>query len=317
MRVLLLVFILAVTGSVFAQTDGTSAEQSNREALELYKKRDLKKAALAAAAALESAKKAFGSADRRTAVIATNLGLILAENKRHSESAIAFGEALAIYERLPGLKANELVDASKNLGDAQYSDDNDAGEGTFIRALESLKTKFPTDAESGIRANINLGRYYALKKRYGPASERFLTAYETAFNSFGGSSKQIETVENAFACHARSKQPPKDSYKFYEDGVKKITGTDAEPSEIVNGKAKVLPKPRYPVAAREKGLGGRVVVRVKINEKGDVIAATAICGIPEFFAAVEEVSGDAKFGVTLKNGKPVKVDGFIFYNFLP
>ena len=40
---------------------------------------------------------------------------------------------------------------------------------------------------------------------------------------------------------------------------------------ILNGRAVALPKPEYPDAARERNLAGMVVVKVEVDESGNVI----------------------------------------------
>jgi protein TonB len=54
-----------------------------------------------------------------------------------------------------------------------------------------------------------------------------------------------------------------------------------------------------------------------IDEKGNVLSATAISGHPLLRAAAVEAARGAKFSPTLLSGQPVKVSGVISYNFTP
>jgi len=57
---------------------------------------------------------------------------------------------------------------------------------------------------------------------------------------------------------------------------------------VVNGKAKYLAKPEYPVAARSKQVSGAVSVEVLIDERGKVLSSGAISGPGLLQAAARE-----------------------------
>ena len=84
---------------------------------------------------------------------------------------------------------------------------------------------------------------------------------------------------------------------------------------VLNGKALYLPQPEYPAAAKAAGTAGTVVVRITIDEQGNVISATAVSGPP----ALQQVSINAallaRFSATLLVGEPVQVVGIVTYNF--
>ena len=86
---------------------------------------------------------------------------------------------------------------------------------------------------------------------------------------------------------------------------------------ILNGKANSLPKPPYPEIANSVRVSGVVVVRVIIDESGNVSSATAISGHPLLRAGSVEAARNAKFSPTRLNGQPVKVSGMLVYNFVP
>lgn len=86
---------------------------------------------------------------------------------------------------------------------------------------------------------------------------------------------------------------------------------------VLNGRAAVLPKPAYPSTARAARAFGQVSVRVMIDERGSVIAATAVGGNPLLQAAAVKAARQAKFTPTKLSGKPIKVVGAIVYSFNP
>ena len=86
---------------------------------------------------------------------------------------------------------------------------------------------------------------------------------------------------------------------------------------VVNGKATNLVQPAYPPAARAVRASGAVNVQVTIDEKGNVVAASAVSGHPLLRASAVQAARSSKFSPTMLSGKPVRVTGVIVYNFVP
>ncbi|HEY8561061.1 MAG TPA: TonB family protein [Pyrinomonadaceae bacterium] len=86
---------------------------------------------------------------------------------------------------------------------------------------------------------------------------------------------------------------------------------------VINGKAAVLAKPNYPAAARAMGVTGAVNVQVLIDEKGNVVSATAASGHPLLRSVSEAAAKQSKFTPTFLSNQPVKVTGVIIYQFKP
>ncbi len=86
---------------------------------------------------------------------------------------------------------------------------------------------------------------------------------------------------------------------------------------VVNGKAVNLVKPPYPAAARAVQASGAVNVQVTIDERGNVISASAVSGHPLLRASAVQAARASKFSPTQLSGQPVKVTGVIVYNFVP
>jgi periplasmic protein TonB len=85
---------------------------------------------------------------------------------------------------------------------------------------------------------------------------------------------------------------------------------------VVNGKATNLVKPTYPLPAKAVRASGAVNVQVLIDEKGNVVSATAVFGHPLLRQAAEQAAKLSKFTPTLLSKVPVKVTGVIVYNFV-
>lgn len=84
---------------------------------------------------------------------------------------------------------------------------------------------------------------------------------------------------------------------------------------VINSRATHLPKPSYSAAAIAVNAGGTVQVQVLIDEKGNVVSATAVRGHPLLQASAVAAARGAKFTPTLLSNVPVKVSGIISYNF--
>jgi TonB family protein len=82
----------------------------------------------------------------------------------------------------------------------------------------------------------------------------------------------------------------------------------------LNAKAIELPDPKLPDGAPK--LGGKVRVRVVVDETGKVISAEIEDGRIELRRASIEAARLARFAPTIVDGKPVKVTGIISYLFV-
>lgn len=102
--------------------------------------------------------------------------------------------------------------------------------------------------------------------------------------------------------------PPRSACSAYRDAQVVQGG-------ILSGKAVSKPAPLYPSEARAEGVRGTVVVKVLVDEGGGVESAQAESGPFKLREAAEEAARQARFAPTQLSGKPVKVSGFITYNF--
>jgi len=75
------------------------------------------------------------------------------------------------------------------------------------------------------------------------------------------------------------------------------------------------PKPSYPLEAANKGVQGKVWIHLLISETGDVESADIISGDPDLARAVQEAMKKWKFKPYIRNGKPVKVNTKMPFDF--
>lgn len=143
---------------------------------------------------------------------------------------------------------------------------------------------------------------------FGSGNERSGNDFEAAEIGIGGKPAQPEIVE---------KVPPPPALL-----VKKKSAEEAAPKSktpislgVVNGKAKSLPVPIYPAAAKAINAFGNVDVQVLIDESGAVVSAKAVSGHPLLRDAAERAARGARFSPTTLSKQPVKVTGVIVYKF--
>jgi TonB family protein len=75
------------------------------------------------------------------------------------------------------------------------------------------------------------------------------------------------------------------------------------------------PKPSYPREAANKGVQGKVWIQLLISETGDVESADVISGDPDLARAVREAMKKWKFKPYIRNGKAVKVNTKMPFDF--
>lgn len=85
---------------------------------------------------------------------------------------------------------------------------------------------------------------------------------------------------------------------------------------VINGKALDKPQPVYPQIARAAHAQGIVTVAILVDESGKVISAQATGGHPMLRPSAVAAAYRARFTPTLLSQQPVKVSGFITYNFV-
>ena len=85
---------------------------------------------------------------------------------------------------------------------------------------------------------------------------------------------------------------------------------------VITGEAISLPRPAYPLLAKQMRVQGTVAVQVLIDESGRVISAKALSGNPSLLHAAQKAALEARFKPTRLSDQPVKVSGVITYNFV-
>ena len=86
---------------------------------------------------------------------------------------------------------------------------------------------------------------------------------------------------------------------------------------MLNGLALKLPFPGYPIEAARKNIGGKVTIKVFVDEKGSVYHAIPMDGPSLLRKAGLRSARGAKFPPFMKDDKPIKCSGNLIYTFNP
>jgi TonB family protein len=311
MKKLIFIIILATVCSVQAQTgDKENLKQINEKVISSYQKQLLDDALKFARQAVELSNKIYGAENQETAPAYTNLGIIYRELKKFKESIENLQKSAAIYQKLPNTDAKELIEVYETLALSQRMGGQKVeAETSYLKAIETAENKLGKESKELLSPMLNLANLYARDKNSEKDSELYLKSYALAIKLFGEDSKQTESVNiyrayysqnNLFSNDEKSKERKK---KYSE-----IRGYEF-------GDAVNLPKPPYPRDGMTLRKQGKIVVKVWIDESGNVKDAKAVFGEMFFSQAAEEAAKKAKFKATIRNGKPRAVINFITYEF--
>jgi tetratricopeptide (TPR) repeat protein len=159
------------------------------------------------------------------------------------------------------------------------------------------------------------------------AYQRYLTVFEKSIDAYG---PELIAVLNRYVClllDDGGKAAQRDTALEIQKRLFRIeNGFDFDESDnlpvkrlatggLLINKRRKSASPHFPRDIMNSRLSGLMIVKVKVDELGNVISARRVCGYPGFAQAAEEASLKAKYAPTLVSGKPVKVAGLAIYEF--
>ena len=267
--------------------------------------------------ALEIREKLLPRVDPRISSSLTNLGEIYLARKDYKPAKETFQRLLQIQEEVFGPEDVNLAFTLDRLALLHFAARNAREtEAAYKRALALREKSLGPDDPQVAQSWFNLGEYYRFERRLEPAME----SYRRALNIYGrlGESQNadFERASEGFECLAYD-HDKSELFKELKDIRKQFAGPNApEPGTILNGRALSLPKPEFSRTPAERGRAVEVVVKVEIDETGNVISAVDMCKrSPYLSAAAVAAARKARFSPTLLRGQPVKVKGIIRYSF--
>lgn len=346
MRRIVLAFICAsvFTALGVVPTDATQGvslteiEKLNQQVVALYREDKFNEALPLARRAVDLVEKSAGGANASSHVAAyANLGAIYLSKREGSNAAKAYRRAIELYAA-QNSEDERLASYYMSLGTAQIFD-RSIGEAvaSHERAL-ALYERQPKKNQARIGTVLfRLGELVQAQNREAQARDYYGRALKILEAASAPPSKDERQLLESYECSIIKLKPSAagtneislsarlDRLLAAEQGdyplpplIRKEPQTDEPGGGVLNGKATKRIIPPYPMQARAGRLAGAILVRVVIDEGGNVVEARAICG---GHAVLQQASVEAargwKFSPTLLSGKPVKVTGVIIFKFTP
>lgn len=330
--ILFAIFFLA-NYFVCAQTSNAETAkltQINKQVAAKYKEGDFDEAAKFAQEAIDLSSKIFGAESSETAAAYANIGEIFLNEKQYEKAAANFQKSLAIYQLSFKQYSNEISSNLERMGLAFTLDGKTKQGGeALLQALKNAENTFGQDSRKLLPYLKSLSEFYIYTRKKDEAEQVFVRRYLIASKNQQPNEQELQIIEDDFECftfqtfsvaEAAEKQDAFNratlAVREAKPKVKSNEGIKAINGGILNGKARSLKIPNYPLNARSRKAEGTIPVRVTLDEQGNIVSAKAVCGDAELAAASEEAAKNAKFSPTVLDGKPVRVIGILIYKFM-
>ena len=310
----------AVQQSTASQSvDVAEANRLNAMVVKLYGERRYDEALPVAKRALELFEKAFGKDDSTVVSAVLNLAEVQYARTKYYESKDLFERALESYERKFGPDDLRVAKVLARLALNNYSLRRPHETEKLYRQALAIKEKvLGPDHREVAQSIYELAEYYQFEGDYEKAEPLYQRLLEIRSESSADGAK-LEGIFDRYACLLRKQNREAEADQMEargSAGIQPDLNAQLISGGVVNGKAIKLVQPPYPEEARAERSSGKVKVRILINENGDVLRACAIEGPKPLRKASESAAARSKFSPTTLEGKPVRVQGFIIYNFI-
>jgi TonB family protein len=292
----------------------------NDAAVKLFNSGKYDEALSAVRRALQIRERLLPRNDPRISSSLHNLGEIYLARKDYKAAKEVYIRLLQIQEELFGPDDVNLAYTLDRLAPVYFVAGNDREtELTYKRALALREKALGPENVQVAHSLVALGEFYRLRKKLEPALEHYWRALKLYGKLTGLTSREFERAREGIACLSYDHHKP-ELFEELTEIQQQLSGRDVADSSkgitVLNGRALSLPKPEYPGAAAARRLMGVVVVKVEIDEAGNVISARDMCQGPPFLSEASVAAArKARFTPTMLDGQPIKVTGVIQYNF--
>jgi DNA-binding SARP family transcriptional activator len=325
---LAIVLILLPLISSQSQTETTSKSPLDKpevaeaaklavEAAQLYKQGKYKEALPIAKRCLQIRERAFTPADEALRTALNNLAEVYLALGKYGDAEPLFQRLIKSYEEFAPADAR-LVRALQRMGLIKFvAGEHDKTERLYRRALEITEKAYAPDDPKVASAASYLAEYYQAVGNFKKAEPLYQRIFAiTEKHTPTGDSEDFRQARDRYACLLHKIGREEQAREVEDRGPLAGTGSTPVMGSVINGRAISIPKPPYPDEARAARVSGTVVVRVVIDEKGNVIRACAMQGPSLLMHTSEAAAFNAVFTPTKLSGQPVKVTGIINYNFV-
>jgi TonB family protein len=324
--IILLTALFVASASAQSQDDALKeASQLSQQVVRLYNAGKYVEALPAAKRAVEIREKTLGKEDPLVADALSNLGAVMMALRKYPDAESAFQRALSIYEKAYGVASVKLCDTLNEFGWASYGAGNTSkSQEMFKRSLRIRENALgPDHADVALSLNT-LARFYYKNGDNGKALDHYKRAIAVKEKSLGPNHASLVDPLEECACILRinNKDMEASPLEARAATIRNATGNGVkwiyagiDPGPVIQGEAIHRETPQYPPYARGRRMTGKVIVEITIDETGKVENARLRCGADAFAQVSVEAARKWRFKPTSISGVPVRVVGWITFNF--
>jgi len=259
------------------------------------------------------------SPELKEATDLTNAAVKLFQEQKFEDALKKVKRAVEISEKLLPRTDPRVAESLGHAGNLYLvTRDYDNARKIFERLLAIQEEQLGPEHIQVADTLYAMGQSYRLRRNYDLAR----TAYKRSLMIYGKESgiksPAFERASLGMKC-LEFETKNSDINKELEAIQKQFTtpGDSLQSLAILNGKALSLPRPEYPMGVTGPRAAGTIFVLVEVDEQGNVSSVRDVCqGPPDLTAATMKAVRKARFSPTLVSGQPVKVTGFVQYNFV-
>ena len=317
---LFLTSLLFVAQSSQDSPELREATELTSSLVKLYKEQKFDQALPLAKRALEIRERLLPPGDQQISSSLSNLAEVYIAKRNYSEARKSLLRLLENDERR--LRPDDIglaLTLDRVALMYRRQGDQDKAEEAYKRAISIKEKALGTDNADLAHSLVGLAETHRDRKNFDQAAPIYKRAL-LIYGKHSGNDLDFERTSEAYTClcyESGQTERIKDLKEIWKQFAPPDAPEEPAAGTILNGKALMLAKPDYPPQARASRVSGVVVVKVKIDETGRVIAAHDMCvGPPYISESSVRAAYQSRFSPTKLSGMPIQVEGIIHYRFV-
>jgi len=301
-----------------ASPELAEALRLSAKAVDLYNQKRYDEALTFAKQALELREKALGPDHELIATSLNNIAGIYRSKHLYADAEALYKRSLKILEKRFGVESKYLTETLEHLAWMRFVQHNNGdAEKLFLRALAIKEKQLGPEQLETAQTLSAFGTFYERINKLDKAAGYFKRSLTIREKLLGPNHLDLLEALDDCAC-ALIQNNQLDEGKQYRERAEKIR-IGSEPIQqqggVLQGSAIRRVEPEYPIAARQLGVRGSVIIEVVVDECGRVITANALSGPSELRDASLAAARGWRFTITKLGSRRVKVIGTIRFNF--
>lgn len=257
-----------------------------------------------------------GEKDKRLSIYMT-VAQIQSNRRRYREAQEIYERNLLLAEEVYG---EDSTDLQRYIADLLKLSVNTVGVGKYeifaLKQIDITRKKFGDQSVEAMRELVRMARFYEASGKADLADKFYLDALLIVDRLPVEEASAKESVVNRYRIFLIRQFGDEVGLQRGAELMRNRYPDFPNREKVLNGYAFSLPKPAFPVIAKNVNASGEVRVEIFIDERGFVSTAEAISGHPLLRQPAEAAAKIARFLPTYVKGKPVTVKGVIKYNFI-